>query len=395
MTMSISTPPTLVIGDLHLCSVDNHGGAAALERLLADHPDWPIVFNGDTLDLAAESTRNGAEAVHRCLDPFPALVARLRERAERGVRLQFLAGNHDAAIATAEATEALHLALGLSESARRHVTTSPWFTLLANGRIHVEHGHAFEPDGAPSHPLSPSPRDDVGIIVMRDFVVPVGAHSLVHSHDEPPLRQLMRLFRKYRRRAPWIMARYVRVASRTVMQSGRRFPLALDRRHGDDRLEAFGERVGVSTKTLNAMRAEHATPTRARAMNTLLRLYLDRVAATSALVSGTAIALTSAWFAPQVAAAGVAGATVGGLALATSLAFGVDRYGGRSRRMLAEGAERLAAITDVERVIFGHVHVIDEGPRYSNTSSFAFPCDPRGRSYLLVADDGTITRGFV
>ncbi len=389
-----STPPTLVIGDLHLCSTDDHGGARALEALLAANPDWPIVFNGDTLDLAAEPTRDPAEAVARCLRPFPELVARLRDRAERGVSMQFLAGNHDTAIATPEATRALHETLGLSEAARAYVTTSPWFTLLANGRIHVEHGHAFEPDGAPAHPLSPSPRDDIGIIVMRDFVVPVGAHSLVHSHDEPPLRQLYKLFRKYRRRAPRIMARYVGVASRTVMQSGRRFPLASDRQHGDDRLQA-SDQVGVPKATLSRMREEHATPTRARAVSTMLRLYLDRVAATSALVSGTAIAIGSAWFAPQIAVAGAGAATFGGIALATSLAFGVNRYGGRSRRMLAAGAERLAAITEVEKVIFGHVHVIDEGPRYSNTSSFAFPCDPRGRSYLLVADDATITRGFI
>jgi UDP-2,3-diacylglucosamine pyrophosphatase LpxH len=388
--MSGHSGKAVVIGDLHLRRGGDPRNARALVEALAASPDASIVFAGDALDLAAEPV-TAAEAVTETLKSEPALCRVLADRASRGLAVTFVAGNHDAEIAHPEPTRALHDVLGLAPEHRKNVTTEPWFTRLCDGAVHVEHGHVFDPDGAPTHPLAPIARDDVGIAILRRFIVPMDAHFLVQHTAEAPLPLLMRVIRKYGPRAPFVIGLYIHTALSTWQSSGERFPLEGDREEGMRRLHEFGSRVELDRETLELLLEAHATPTRAHATATFLRLYLDRVLATAAVVTGSTLTASSLLGMPGLAFVGVPLAAVGALTLSASLLVGVNRYRGRAERALAEGAARAAEITGARTVILGHVHVDASGPSYRNTASFAFA--PR-HPYLLVEADGEVVRGF-
>src|SRR5262249_27358989 len=154
-----------------------------------------------------------AHAAKHLLASYPDFARAIAERAGRGVRTTFLAGNHDASVASPPVVAAIHAALDLSPSDRVHVRASPWVTRVGpEGPVHVEHGHGFDPDGAPAHPLSPNIRDDVGIRILKRFVVPVGGHELVHANAEPPIKLLARVFRQYGPRAPYVVGKYIHAA---------------------------------------------------------------------------------------------------------------------------------------------------------------------------------------
>lgn len=384
-------PRAIVVGDLHLRGDGDPRAGRALAALLTREPDATLVFAGDALDLAAEPVSAAGEAARRTLASAPELSAAIAERAGRGVRTVFVAGNHDAEIAREEATHAIHDALGLSPADRANVSTAPWFHRLAEGAVHVEHGHVFDPDGAPTHPLAPVARDDVGIAILRRFIVPVEGHFLVAHNAEAPLPLLMRVIRTYGPRAPWVIGLYIKTALGTWLSSGESFPIEDDRAEGMRRLEQYAAEVGLDHETLSLLLEAHATPTRAHRTATFLRLYLDRVIATTAVLSGTTMSAAGiALGASTPVMAGVPLAAVGALALSASILAGANRYRGRAERALAVGAERAAEITGAKTVVLGHVHVDASGPRYRNTASFAFA--PR-HPYLIVEEDGTVLRG--
>lgn len=386
---------TLVVGDLHLRGEGDPRASRALAALLSREPTADVVFAGDSLDLAAEPAATAAAAARATLTAAPGLARALAERAARGLDTVFLAGNHDAAIAHPETTRAIHDALDLAPEHRARVRTEPWFHRIATrgAPIHVEHGHVFDPDGAPTHPLSPVARDDVGISILRRFIVPVRGHFLVAHNAEAPLPLLMRVIRTYGPTAPLVIARYISVALGTFWESGASFPLEGDRQEGSRRLREFAEGVGLDRETLELLVEAHATPTRSQRSATFLRLYLDRVLGTAALVSGSTVSIAGACLGSSAATfAGVSVAAVGALSLSASmLSGGINRYHGRAQRALATGAERAAEITGARTVILGHVHVDESGPRYRNTASFAFGA---GHPYLTIEDDGTVQRGF-
>jgi hypothetical protein len=383
---------TIVVGDLHVRDGGDPRPARALAALLSREPTANVVFAGDTLDLAAEPVATAGEAARRALQHAPELGHAIAERASRGITTTFIAGNHDAAIAQPDTTAAIHEGLGLSPEHRSFVRTEPWFHQIADGAVHIEHGHVYDPDGAPTHPLASVARDDVGISILRRFIVPVGGHFLVAHNAEAPLPLLMRVIKTYGPRAPQVIFKYISSAMTTWLQSGDAFPLEGDRREGEQRLRDYAAEVGLDAETLAMLLDAHATPTRARRTETFLRLYLDRVLATSAILSGTTVSAAGAVLGSStVALAGVPVAAVGALCLSASLLVGVNRYHGRAERSLAIGAERAAEITGSKTVILGHVHVDVSGPRYRNTASFAFmPRNP----YLVVERDGSVERAF-
>lgn len=384
-------PKAIVVGDLHLRGDGDPRPGRALASLLSTEPEATLVFAGDSLDLAAEPAADAGAAARRTLASAPELCAAIAERAGRGVRTVFVAGNHDADIARDETTVAIHEALGLARDDRAHVLTAPWFHRLADGAVHVEHGHVFDPDGAPTHPLAPVARDDVGIAILRKFIVPVEGHFLVAHNAEAPLPLLMRVIRTYGSRAPWVIGLYIKTALGTWLSSGDSFPIEVDRAEGARRLVEFAAEVGLDHDTLSLLLDAHATPTRAQRTSTFLRLYLDRVIATSAVLTGTTMSAAGAALgtsAPMIA--GVPLAAVGALGLSASILAGANRYRGRAERALRVGAERAAEITGARTVVLGHVHVDSSGPRYRNTASFAFaPQHP----YLIVEEDGSVARG--
>ncbi len=86
-----------------------------------------------------------------------------------------VAGNHDAEVGSPERRAALLAALRVSPEARARVRTSPWF--FREAALHIEHGHLFDPDNAPAHPLVIGERS-LGVHLVEEFIAPTGAHRL-------------------------------------------------------------------------------------------------------------------------------------------------------------------------------------------------------------------------
>jgi hypothetical protein len=111
---------------------------------------------------------------------------------------------------------------------------------------------------------------------------------------------------------------------------------------------------------------------------TLSRLYLDRVAATCSILTGSAL------LAAGKRRAGAWAIGAGALAMGISWAAGHDRYGGTVPERLAESAEKIASATGAKLVVMGHAHQETDGPRYANTGSFSFPQRAPGRPFLEI-----------
>src|SRR6202000_308333 len=93
---------------------------------------------------------------------------------------------------------ALRSALGLDESAAARVRVSPWF--FREGGLHIEHGHLFDPDNAPAHPLVVG-EPSLGVHFVEQFIAPAGAHRYLNANDKTPLDLFLSSFVWYGPRA--------------------------------------------------------------------------------------------------------------------------------------------------------------------------------------------------
>ncbi|HET9929707.1 MAG TPA: metallophosphoesterase, partial [Polyangiaceae bacterium] len=140
----------VVVSDVHLEQLGSKNTARALAELVRDHPGREIVLGGDVFYLSHDSEDDDAvDSVLRILRAYPELEAALREHLAGGGRLTFIAGNHDASLAEPRMQDALrrHLA-----DAQASLSVARWF--IRRGAVHVEHGHMWDPDNAPAHPLA-------------------------------------------------------------------------------------------------------------------------------------------------------------------------------------------------------------------------------------------------
>src|SRR5690606_30713124 len=119
----------------------------------------------------------------------PALRSALSAHLARGDAIRILAGNHDAALARPRVRAALLAALELTAEAPLEIV--PWF--LRRGAVHVEHGHLFDPDNAPAHPLvvPAGLTEPLGVAITRRLLRPHRALAFVHEHDTTPLRAML------------------------------------------------------------------------------------------------------------------------------------------------------------------------------------------------------------
>ena len=175
---------------------------------------------GDVFNLSWEAPgRSAVEAVLALLSAHPELASALRGQLAGGAALTLLAGNHDAGLISAEIRDALLHKLELAPGAALEI--APWF--VRRGGVHVEHGHFYDPDNAPAHPLAEwSPETEpLGIAITRRFVRPSGAHHFSHAHDTTPLAGIAKAFRVYGARTPLIIAEWFRVAGRLCLETRR------------------------------------------------------------------------------------------------------------------------------------------------------------------------------
>ncbi len=372
---------TVVLGDLHLSSHTPRAASADLVSLLEAHRGARVVFAGDFFDMSAEGHTDRDRAVEAGLAAHPHVAAALTEHVDRSGELVFLSGNHDYEIGGAGA---LTGALGLVGASRDRVKVTPWF--YRQDGVHIEHGHLYDPDNAPPHPLA-SPRDALGVHFVEQFIAKTGAFAYLNANDKTPLSLLVSAFRWYGVRGPHVVYTYFRAAFLALAKSGRFYEGEHEAARAEAGLADFLADVGLDEPTARALIAERATPTTTSFSDTLARLYIDRVAATVSVMAGlSAFSLGKRKLGLALGALGLGG-------LAWSWSRGHDRYGGKVPARLDEAATRIARATGSPLVIFGHAHEIADRPGYANTSSFSFPRGTPGRSFLEL--EGTrATRRF-
>jgi hypothetical protein len=374
--------PFIVASDLHLSAEASAETVRDLAQLLGNHPGHELILAGDVFNLSWEAPgRSPLEAVLALLRAFPSLSSTLRERLAAGNRLTFLAGNHDAGLMAPELRAALLDQLELTAGAPLEI--APWF--VRRGGVHVEHGHFYDPDNAPAHPLAEwSPETEpLGIAITRRFVRPSGAYHFSHAHDTTPLAGIAKAFRMYGARTPLIIAHWFQIAGQLCLETRRPERFAAEQAAGEAALQRFASLVELEPEVLRSLLESRAEPTHRDFRKTFMRLYFDRVFATSGLLLSGAAYL--AW---KSRALGIAG-LLAGLYLIQSVQRTGNRYEDLPVERLRTAAARVRELTQAEAVIFGHTHQVDQVPGYANSGSFGY--SGRGRPYVQVDEAGHLS----
>jgi predicted phosphodiesterase len=372
--------PLVVVSDTHLGPESPVGVARDLAKLVSASKGAEIVLSGDAFDLSfAPRHEQSAEYLAALLNRAPELGTAFHRHVAGGAPITVLPGNHDAALGERPVADVFRERLGLSEGAP--VRVSPWF--VRRGDVHVEHGHVYDPDNAPVHPLAEwnGRTEPLGVALTRRFVAKTGASDFAHAQNATPVSSLARAFRLYRARAPGMIAHYFKTAIELCAESGPAMAPHAERERsvGEGRLFAFAGDVGVAPDTLAALIGRTPPPTHLRRKEMFLRLYFDRVFATLLLATST-VAIPRRPMASLLALASFA-------YLAGSTLRRKDRYGNLPRLRLSDGAARIRELTSARIVVLGHTHhsVAEHG--YLNTGSFAFP-GKMGRPYVTVDECG-------
>ena len=372
--------PLVVVSDTHLGPESPLSVGRDLATLINANAGAEIVLSGDVFDLSfAPRHERSAEFLATLLDRVPELGTAVHRHVSSGAPITVLPGNHDAALGERPVADVFRGRLGLAADAP--VNVCPWF--VRRGDVHVEHGHVYDPDNAPVHPLAAwsGRTEPLGIALTRRFVAATGASDFSHAQDATPVSALARAFRLYRTRAPGMIAQYFRTAIELCVESGPAVAPHAERERslGEERIGPFAGEVGVAPDTVAALIGRVPPPTHLRRQDVILRLYFDRVFATL-LFAASAAAIPRRPMASLVALASLA-------YLAGSTLRGKDRYGHLPSLRLSEGAARIRELTGARIVVLGHTHhsLVEDG--YLNTGSFAFPRQA-GRPYVTVDEHG-------
>jgi len=285
-----------------------------------------------------------------------------------------LAGNHDAGLIAPELRTALLDQLELTGAAPLEI--APWFVRRAG--VHVEHGHFYDPDNAPAHPLAEwSPATEpLGIAITRRFVRPSGAYHFSHAHETTPLAGIAKAFRVYGARTPLIIAQWFQIAGQLCLETRKPQRFAAEQAAGEAALQQFAALVELEPEVLRSLLEAGAEPTHRDFRKTFMRLYFDRVFASSGLLLSGAAYL--AW---KSRAFGIAG-LLAGLYLIQSVQRTGNRYEDLPVERLRAAAARVRELTQAEAVIFGHTHQVDQVAGYANSGSFGYSAC--GRPYVQV-----------
>jgi UDP-2,3-diacylglucosamine pyrophosphatase LpxH len=371
----------VALGDVHLTRSTPRAVSNDLATLVEKHAGARIVIAGDLFDLSADLPKQPLErAIDEVFTTHARAKAALGRHILEGGELWLVSGNHDAALGFDDFRAALEKNLDLPEHARSRLRTTPWF--FRDGHLHIEHGHLFDPDNAPTHPLVLG-EASLGVHFVEQFIAPTGAYRYLNMNDETPLKLFLSSFSLYGPRAPYVIYRYFHAAIHAVLRSGPGFRRrsTLEEPLGEEEIARFTEALGVSPDLARTLLDLSARPTLESISRTFSRLYFDRVLSTMAMTAGlSAIALGKK-------RAGKTVFSLGALAMASSWARGHNRYRGTTAEQLADGAQRIVDATQARLVIFGHTHREALGENYANTASFAFPRGAPGRPFLEIEAD--------
>jgi predicted phosphodiesterase len=384
--MSTLERPLVVVGDVHLSHGVRRGSGQALAQLLTAHPGAELMLNGDIFNLSLDAPeRDPLESVLAMLRVEPELRTALRAHLTGAGRLTLLPGNHDAALADPELRRRLLAWLELGDGAK--LSLSRWFE--RRGKIHVEHGHAYDPDNAPTHPLvRPSvTTEPLGVALTRRFLAPNRAFDFAHATEITPLEAIVRATKVFGARMPLLLGRYLVTAGRFCREAGWRPELAREREHGEALLRSAAAELGLDAEILRTLDDDRPRPTHESFERAFFRLYFDRIVATAGVSAG----LGAGALARSRSLAGLA--ALSALYLLESQRRGRNRYEGLPVRRLRQASGRVRDITNAELVIFGHTHAAEATPGYLNPGSFTYRAG-EPRPYVFVGTDGVAERRF-
>lgn len=362
--------PFIVASDLHLSADASAGTVRDLGRLCRAHPGHELILAGDVFNLSWEpAERSAVDAVLSLFSAFPELGSALRAHLSRGTPVTLIAGNHDAGLLRPELRGALLQRLELNLDAP--LTLAPWF--VRRGPVHIEHGHFYDPDNAPAHPLAEwTPETEpLGIALTRRFVRPSGAYHFSHAHETTPLAGIAKAFRIYGARTPLIIAQWFRIAGKLCLEARAQGRFQAEERAGEAALLDFARTVELDPEVLQTLLRNGAVPTHRNFRDTFMRLYFDRVFASMGLLLSS-----GAYLAWKSRAAGIAG-LLAGLYLVQSIQRTGNRYEDLPEERLRAAAERIRQLTCAQSVVFGHTHHVDEVPGYANSGSFGYSSQAR------------------
>lgn len=368
---------TLVLADLHLTRSTPSKVTNDLAALVASHPGSRIICAGDLLDLSAEAPPQGMRppSAEEALASHPAVRTALGRHLDGGGELWLAGGNHDAEVGRQGFSDLLGAALGICSEAHARIKTSPWF--FRHGGLHVEHGHLYDPDNAPAHPLVTG-ESCLGVHFVEEFIAPTGAHAYLNANDGTPLKMFLSSFRLYGVRAPYLIYRFFRTACTALLKSGPLYRAAGEWEVGAEKVPAFAAASGVSSEVIDDVLGLRAAPTLKSFESTFARLYLDRVASSVALLTGAGA------FVAGESSLGGASLALGVIGLTASWARGHNRYGGNVLERLERSAAHVADAANAKLVVFGHTHAEALEGSYANTGSFSFPRSAPGRPFLEI-----------
>jgi UDP-2,3-diacylglucosamine pyrophosphatase LpxH len=385
--MTRPTEPLAVASDVHLEHSGSARSAERLAKLLDAHAGHEVVLAGDIFNLSLDApNRDPAASVASITAQYPALTAAIKRHLGAGHALTFISGNHDAGVVTRGTRERLLALCELASDAR--LSVEPWF--IRRGDVHIEHGHVYDPDNAPAHPLAVcSPETEpLGISLTRRFLSPHDAFTFAHAHHTTPLQGLTDTFKTFRFRAPLMVVHYFATSSRLTAEAAVPERLSAEKARGAAAVLDFGARCGLPLPTLQALLEALPRPTHEDFKSTFFRLYFDRVLATVGIAGG----------ATRVLLGGVTGGVLGGavalssaLYLHRSVKKGVDRYSSLPVARLHAGAQLVRKVTGARLVVFGHTHCEDEAEGYKNSASFSYTARA-GSPYLVITPDGSAER---
>lgn len=375
----------VIASDVHLAHGGSEQTAAALARLVGESRGAELVLAGDIFNLSLDpASRDPVESVLSMLRPHRELTAALSRHLRDGYALTLIPGNHDAAVARPDLPTALEELLGVSGS---RLNVANWF--IRRGTVHLEHGHVYDPDNAPAHPLVvPSPATEpLGVALTRHFLAPNKAFDFAHGSEFTPVAALRQAVQSFGPRMPLVLARYFATSGRLCLRTRhRRHRIGLhgERERGEAELDAEAERHELDAELLSRLAENRPRPTHASFRSMFFRLYFDRVIATTLAVSGTAGAIVGG--APALGVGALAA-----LYLAGSVRKKQSRYSGLPIVRLREAARTVRELTGAELVVFGHTHVEDSEPGYVNSASFTYRRG-RARPYLVIDEHGSVDR---
>lgn len=271
--------PALLVSDVHLSPDFGFQASVSLSQLIAAHPQADVHLVGDIFDLSqTPAGHRPAETLGKILAAHPEWLGECRRHLQAGGRLCLVPGNHDADLGDAETAAALHAALAPPDD--RQLSVAPWF--YRRGSVHIEHGHVYDPDCAPNHPLSPANvlSEGLGTALVRRFLAPSQSLEFAHAHELTPRSGLWLALKKWGMRTPVHVLWYFWTAAGLCLESLSAEPVRhAARAAGTAALPEHAARTGLSIEVLEALVATVPRPTHHDFKDTFLRLYFDRVLA--------------------------------------------------------------------------------------------------------------------